>query len=585
MRLLQLILLSVTPALLHAQAGANADSVRGRSAETAGATADPLRGDPKLLTARAVQARRMQDSFERNRRSWLRFYNGGATASCEVQIAEMCYWNNNGDVPPPAERNDARVERERLLVALQQAQEADATDDWVNGMRVRYALESERHDVAIAAATACQGTEWWCHALQGLALHVDNRHEGAAAAFDKALAAMEPSQRCQWTDLTPWLDTLSQPAYREQACDDRAAANAYILRMAQPLWMMPANDLRNELLARWTISRVHSLGNGWSDAIQQLQVRYGWPTAWSLQNGGVADRRPPGVIGHEPTPSYDFMPSPGVIDAPLSAEAGSWEMNRARARMRYATRYATGFGELPHQFARFRRGDSTVVAGAYRLVRELEMGRAPYSVALVLDSAPGANGSPLLVRRDSARANGALIATLGRTPAVASLEVLAPTAGRAARVRTTLTPLPDEARLSEFLVLQRAEDSGTPSLETAAQNAYGSLVIDPGTTIGLYWEVYRAAIPGEPLQVSVSARRVNSSAMQRLGNSIGLSKAMAPVGIRFPDSGRPDGMPGRTVSVTFPQVPPGDYALTITVSGGGETDSSTQVIRVRNSDR
>ena len=157
----------------------------------AGVSADPLRGNPSTMTSLGSQARTMQDGFERNHRMGLRFYNGGADAFCEVPLGRICYWNNNGDVPPPAERNDAKIEREQLLDLLAQAQAADPKDDWVSGMRVRYAIESDQRDVAIKAARQCQGTLWWCQALEGLALHHANQHLDATAAFTRALFAQE----------------------------------------------------------------------------------------------------------------------------------------------------------------------------------------------------------------------------------------------------------------------------------------------------------------------------------------------------------------------------------------------------------
>jgi hypothetical protein len=583
-RLGALLLIGVAPALLAAQGGAGPDSTKAASDSTRPpAAVDPLRGDVRTLGALSAQARTMQDAFERNHRMGLRFYNGGASASCEVPIGRICYWNNNGDVPPPPERTDARIEREQLLELLGRAQAAEPTDDWVSGMRVRYAIEAERLDTAIAAARACGGTSWWCAALEGLALHSANRHADASAAFDRALREMPEAQRCQWTDLTWWLEPSSHAAYNALGCNGRAAENARVFRLAQPLWMLPGNDVANEWYARRTISRVHSMGRipydlQWGADLLESQVRYGWPSAWSVQNGGVADPRPPSVIGHEPTPSYDFMPTPRALAAPTEAEAGDWEPKRARARMRYAPRYASGFGLLPHQFARFRRGDSTLVAGAYRLVRELEMGRAPYRAGLVLDGLDGR--APVQVVRDSAAANGALLAMLGDAPKLASLEVLGITGRKAARVRGAVTPLTGEVRLSDFLLLQRADASGTPSLEQLASQAYGSLTLDGRSTFGLYWESYRPATPSAPLQVSVRATRVNSSFMQRMTSSIGLSKAVQPVSVRFADNGRPDGGAGRSLAITFPEVPAGDYRLTLVVSGAGVTDSTSRIIRV-----
>ncbi len=589
MSILRLVLVSLVtiasaisvPRAVTAQGGPP-DTAR-TGAMSAPVSADPLRGLASSLSALGSQARSTQDSFERNHRLGLRFYNGGADASCEVPLGRICYWTNHGDVPPPAERNDAVLEREQLLDLLGQAQAADPADDWVSGMRVRYAVEGGKPDLAVTAARACGGTGWWCAALQGLALHNANRHVDAAAAFERALKAMPIAQKCAWTDVSMWLEEAQHAAYRAVSCAARDPENERIFRLAQPLWSLPANDIKNELFARRTISRVQSLGRipydlTWGDDLLESQVRYGWPMNWSVQNGGIADPRPPSVIGHEPTPSYDFMASAKALVSPIGAGPGDWAPRRAKARMRYAPRYAAGFGDVPHQIARFRRGDTTLVAGGYRLVRDLEMGRAPYNAAMVLD---GLNGqAPIVVRRDSASASSALLAPMSG-PMLASIEVLAPTGKRATRVRTTVQPLATDARLSDYLLLQRGDATATPELERNALQAYGSLEIERGATVGLYWEMYRPATPSAPLQVSVRATRVGASFFQKLGSSIGLSKSVTPVSIRYNDNGRPDGKPGRSLTINFPPVAPGDYQLTLLVSGAGVTDSTTQKITVR----
>ncbi len=578
-----LTLVAVTrfPSLTRAQGAPPPPDSAARAAQVF--SSDPLRSVGKAGSALSSQVRSQQDGFERNHRQGLRFYNGGADATCEVPMGRICYWNNNGDVPPPAERNDARLEREQLLDFLGQAQAADPTDDWVSAMRVRYAIEAEKLDVAISAARACKGTNWWCDAIEGLALHSANRHVDATAAYTRALDAMHVAQRCSWTDLSWWLEVSAHAAYEALPCANRATENARILRMAQPLWMLPANDLRNEMLSRRTMSRIHSLGRipydiQWGDDLLESQVRFGWPMQWSVQNGGVADPRPPQVIGHEPTPSYDFMPVARAIATPVGAIESDWDPFRKKARMRYAPRYASGFTVVPHQIARFRRGDSTLVAGAYRLVRELEMGRAPYSAAFVLDAVDGRPATS--VKRDSAAANGALLAAIS-APMLTSIEVLATTGRRATRARSTVQPLPKDVRLSDYLLLQRGDATATPSLERNALQAYGSLEIERGAAVGLYWEVYREATPAAPLQVSVRATRVGASFFQKLGSSIGLSKTVTPVSIRYADNGRPDGAPGRSIQLNFPPVAAGQYQLTILVSGAGITDSTSQMIRVR----
>ena len=169
------------------------------------------------------------------------------------------------------------------------------------------------------------------------------------------------------------------------------------------------------------------------------------------------------------------------------------------------------------------------------------------------------------------------------SPAVsaAARAELAPTGKRATRVRTTVQPLAPDARLSDYLLLQRGDATATPTLERNALQAYGSLEIERGGSVGLYWEMYRAASPAAPLQVSVRATRVGASFFQRFGSSLGLSKSVTPVSIRYADNGRPDGQPGRSLTLNFPPVAPGEYQLTLIVSGAGVTDSTTQTIKIR----
>lgn len=157
------------------------------------------------------------------------------------------------------------------------------------------------------------------------------------------------------------------------------------------------------------------------------------------------------------------MPTERAIGAPLSGTAEDWEPDRKDARLHYAPRDATGFARHPHQIARFKRGDRTLVATAWRLMREQRMGPAPYQEGLFV-----ANDA---VRRTSrevlndAPANGAV---------VTSLEVSAPSANRAARERTSVQPLPPGPRLSDMLLLAAGDVGATPSLESVAKRAWSS---------------------------------------------------------------------------------------------------------------
>ncbi len=567
---------------LHAQVGTGSDTSRA----AAGSPSDPLLRDHAQLTALAVQARRMQEEFEKNRRNGLRFYNGGAYAKCDVEVGGICYSDNNGDVPPPSERNDARVERLQLLETLERAQQSDPTDNWVSGMFVRYAVEANLNDMALRAARACGGAEWWCNALLGLAYHVASEHQQSESAFARSIGQMPEDQRCLWTDLTPWMDTTMHADYRATPCGQRASNNARIFRMAKPLWMIPGNDISNEWFSRWTITRIYTLGRlpydyGTPEGLTQIQLRYGWPTAWSMQAGLIVGSSR-SIIGHEPTPSYDFMPLPSALANPVGAGASDWEPTRAKALMRYSPRYASGFSVVPHQFSRFIRNGQTVLAGAWRLQRELEMGAGPYTAALFTDKQPGATANPSVVRLDSAGAHGALLTTLSGTErTLVSLEVMGTSAKRAARVRAGVSPLPRNTNISEMLLLQRWDPMGLPQLETVAKDAFGSLNIDVGTTVGLYWEVYGDVSPEKPATMSVVMTRTKVSFMQRFSNAVKISRSITPVSIRYVDKGREDAGAGRAIQVPFTEAIAGEYELKVKVSGVGFTDSSSVLVTLR----
>lgn len=559
-----------------------AQNTTGEAIATADSSAFPRRSN----ASEVQKARQAQDAFEQTHRLGLRFYNGGADATCEEAIGRICYWNNNGDVPPPAERSDAKIERLQLITMLERAAKVAPADDWVAGMLVRYDIEADRPDSALKAARQCEGTGWWCLALQGLALHTLNEHAAATAVYQRMLNTMPENLKCSWTEIGLWLsaDSSVQRAYRARPCEERMKSDMKLFRLAEPLWSLPGKDLYNELLARHTMSTVHGMGRIPYDLVfgadlLESQIRYGWPVNWSVQNGGVADPRPPSVIGHEPTPSYDFLPTDQALQNPFESTVADWPLSRKKARMRYAPRYASGFGVPPFQFARFRRGDSTVVAGAYRLVRELEMGRGPYNAALVLDALDGS--APIVVERDSAPANAALLAKIGQKPFVASLEIVAPNSKRAARVRAAVRPLPADSKVSDILLLTKGDASARPSLETAASLAFGGADIDGGTTIGLYWENYLNVSPTSPATTIIRATRVGASFLQRLSSTLRLSKAVQPVSQRIQDPGRPDGLPGRSVSLSWPQVPDGDYMLTLIVDNKSGRDSTSTLIRVR----
>jgi hypothetical protein len=53
------------------------------------------------------------------------------------------------------------------------------------------------------------------------------------------------------------------------------------------------------------------------------------------------------------------------------------------------------------------------------------------------------------------------------------------------------------------------------------------------------------------------------------------------VSVRFNDVGRPDNAPGRSIALSFPEVPAGQYRLDVSVTAPGRPAAvSTQVLTV-----
>jgi hypothetical protein len=548
------------------------------------------------------------------------------------------------DAPFPPEPVAAARARLDLIARLDGAAAADSADDWIAGQRVRYLLEAGRAADAAAAAAACRGTPWWCRALAGAALHAAGAHAASAAAHDSARALLPDSAaRCGWDDLAPWLPPDAARAYRRLPCGsaDRGRYEARFWRLAQPFWALPANDLRNELAARRTLARVHAAGRyaqspSWGADLAESEVRYGAPVAWSVRRPGYGSRLEPSVVGHEPTPSYDFTPDARTLAPALLLRtpppaavtgAGTWSLRRPAARTYYAPRYtAFGVDTLAHQIARFRRGDTLLVVAAYAhpttgaaATRPSEPPAATDAAgsstrdtstaerrvaALVLDDSAG---RPAAVRvRDGAPGTGTLTAAVLAPPArrdaprwLASLEVLdtaattparrsvrasdaprwrppaGPQRGRAARTRAPLVALPPDARLSDLLLVRPGAFGPAPTLAAVSDSAAGAPLVRAGEPFGLYWEQYARATAG-PHTIAITATRVGASAWERLGAAVGRAVVAQPVSLRYADPAGGAAGPGRYVALRWPVVPPGTYRLAVRVwadAGAGAADA------------
>ena len=534
-------------------------------------------------------AKQAQAEFERARREGLGFSSGGATSEPDVQFGSIFYWNNNNDVPPRPERAEVGVARKRLLQSLQEAALASPADDWVAGQRVKYSLEAKDMATAVAVITDCKATNWWCAALTGFVKHAQNDAPGAERAFNTALSQMSEAQRCQWQDISPWLKKADSLAYLGKSCADRLTYNSRVFWLGKPFAHVDGNDLRNELLARRTYNTIElstaTVYGPWKPEFGDSQLRYGWPVAWSTQNTIVTRRGDmvSSTIGHEATPSADFMPSSAALDNPYTATSADYPFNARYAQMRYSPRYAPGgFQELGGQLVRFRRGDSTMLVGAYVLDGKARYERGKTRVALVLEKGPDARVSRIVKDGQPLRGAVAVNAGVFRDTMLASIEVLSETRKFAGRVRTGVTPIEPDAMVSDLLLLSvRASDAagaglaGIATLESVLTSALGGTDIGDGQSFGVFWEYYGG--PGATVTISITPTDT-ASGFRRLGSLFRPGGRDGGASLRIPDPAQPDGGPGRRLTLTMPEVKPGRYRLALDITAPGMTPARRELV-------
>ena len=557
------------------------------SAQASAAT--PTSPAPAAPISPVAYAKQAQAEFERARREGLGFSSGGATAEPDVQFGTIFYWNNNNDVPPRPERPEIGASRDKLLQSLKEAALASPNDDWVAGQRMKYSIEAKDFAGAAAVVTGCKATNWWCDALTGLLKHVQNDAPGAERAFNNALAAMSESQRCDWQNIAPWMKKADSLAYLAKSCADRIVHNAKVFWLGKPFAHVDGNDLRNELLARRTFNTIEvntaTVYGPWKPEFGDTQLRYGWPVAWSKQNTIVSRRGDmvSNFIGHEPTPSHDFMPSDAALARPFEATAKDYPFNARYAQMRYAPRYAPGgFQDFGAQLVRFRRGDSTLLVATYVLDGKARYERGKTRAALVLERGPSQRVTRIV--RDGQPLRGAI----ALTPAVfsdtllASVEVLSETRKFAGRFRTGVAPMPADAMLSDLLLLAaKASDAssaglaGIATLESVVGSALGGTDIGDGQSFGVFWEYYGG--PGATVTISITPMDT-AGGFRRLGSLFRLGARDGGASLRIPDPAQPDGGPGRRLTLTMPEVKPGRYRLAVEVAAPGAIAARRELV-------
>jgi hypothetical protein len=544
---------------------------------------------PDTSTAIAA-ARRAQRRFELVRRAALPVVDGRGEQRCDVTDGTFCYWYDSTSRPPDQREPRRVTAARRTLLAVLDSLAARAPDAGeIVAQRVRYRLDAGDTTEAIRIAESeCAAARWWCGMLAGFARHAASDFHGAEAAFDDALAAMDPAARCRWEDLSPLLPSEARSRHEARSCAEREVAARQIWWLATPLLSADANDFRTEFLARRTAAALEAhvaplnvarsrRGSG------EISLRYGRPEWWTRERPSPAlGATTPHIVSHERVPGFAFIPDARILDDTTTRPvAGDWQAAEAMPSSRYAPVYARSWREIPAQVARFVRGDSLLLVASFDVTGDRAM-TAPVA-SLAVSGGPGARTGR---SRRVMAGRGMLTVAVARRDlhgvGLASLEIVDTAARAVARHRIGIAALPDiPLTVSDLLLFTPAPSAerarAMPSLDDVAARALTDLRVHT-PALGVYWEAYGTSIRG-PVTMTLTVERTGRSWLTRAAVRAGVVSRDRPLEIRWKDTPPAPGVPAtRSVIVNLAHLTNGEYRIRLDVHGDGRSATSERTV-------
>ena len=561
---------------------------------------------PDSAAARA-HARRLQSRFESDRVRHLPRTLGGGHPPCDDVIGRLCIWDDgNDDWTPREEPEEIVALRAELLAALDSLAHEIPGDHWVFGQRIRYLVEAGRFGDAASLAGRCGLPERWrCDAYLGYVRHHQQNIRDAERAFRRALDAMPPHIRADWTDPEPVLGRDLRRWVSDQA--DSAAAVDRIWTLADPLFLAPGNDRWTTHMSRWTHSMSSEDARNphqmlWGDDLSQVTVRYGWPVAWerSWRAGGGTSVS---VTGHDPPGGFRSFPPREVLDrGPDREEPVAWVIPEGHARSEYLPPCLDSLGVLEGQVGRFWGRRGVLVVGAWRSPRVGLVETAPDGpvdpaelrnrivAGAIQGYDPGPPAAPplragLFVEQDGAI--GASVQTIAASEGPVRLSVLAPWANwgvvsleswspetrRAHRFRAGMGLrhiMPDLFTLSDLMLLEAGAEPTGP--EEVAKVLRTSTEVAGDEPLALAFEVYGLRSPSELVDFKAWVEKRDEGFLTRAVRWLGFGGGREKIMIGWEEGGpERQGPLFRTFAIGLPDLEPGRYDVVIEISAMGRS--------------
>ena len=527
-------------------------------------------------------ARSAQSSFERARRYSLP-EGGGSAGRCDVQLGRFCWWYDAEPPNLPPEAAQIRRRRAELLSTLDALGARRPGDAWITGMRVHYRIDAKDLAGADSVARRCGASASWCFALVGYAGHAVGRAATAESAFTQALATMPAADACKWRDIAVLLPSNTRRYYEKLSCESRRPVEERYWLLSRPQLGGEANEWRTEFYVRRVLATLYrdatsTLQGSWGRDNEELMLRYGWPIGWRKSQTSFGSATDISVTEYHSTPSYNFAPVEALHDTTTASEDDGWELEARMPEARFSPRLVGRVARVAMQVARFRRGDSVLVASAYSASHD-SLGEASAAV-LAVALRDGATRSV-----HAERQSGTARLMVEGFPILAGVEIADTTTRTLARARS-LMRVPervDGLALSDLLLF-RAGDGAPESLDAALASAIPGDTMSRSSPIGIYWETYGVAESGESFDVGVTVERIDRSWIRGAKQLLRLAAPDNPLRLRWNDA-RP-AMPGealaRAISLDLANQSAGKYRITVgLVRSNGTVVSSTREIELR----
>tara|TARA_Y100000590_G_scaffold364121_2_gene422192 strand:+ start:12264 stop:14054 length:1791 start_codon:yes stop_codon:yes gene_type:complete len=577
------------------------------------------------------KAKETQARFERYREQRIPPEIKGYPGGCDDLIGRFCLrFGNNEDeneweVPEePVEFGMARV---KVLNELAEISKDIPGDSWILGQRVYYMGEVGNWQQAEALIRRCRGEQWWCTALLGYVKHAQGDWEFTAEIFERALEQMPPEVAISFRTPTYLLDPGAMEVY--ETFDDRNLIEDRLWTLSDPLYIVQGNDRKTEQYARQVLIRmrreaVNAYGVSWADDIEELTIRYGAEKAWERIRGvvgqGLQDTR--SIVGRHNPKSQEFLPPKEGLEDPAQIAPDDWTLGKIRPWTGYAPPYAPDLNQLETQVARFRRGDSLLVVGAFapetdnkpdvdnrrtnlnpRIVnmrpssdetraekqsrlnpfgRNIEkpqpflsnestvMGPVKSGLFLI-DTKTGENYKIL-----GEGPEGAFQLQVKNGRYIVGIEAFSEDTKQAWRDRHGIWQediVPGLAVVSDLLILKGG--GGLPkSLDEALPKIMPAVHIRSGAAFQVAWELYGLRI-GESASVRIGVDQGGEGLLRQLGQFLRVLEPDAPVVMEYEEAG-PDvlGTLFRAVQLNLPDLEPGEYTLTVEIELSGREPMS-----------